>query len=69
MLAATFPGGSARSEIKRRVLMKAEHENESKSALTSGVIEEIVEDLIKKSAIAHELEEEQKIKKFVSGSS
>lgn len=63
MLSVAFPGGSARSEIKRRVLMKAEHENESKSALTSAVIEEIVEDLVNKSIQAHEQAQIEKIKK------
>ena len=46
ILAATFPGGSARTEIKRRILMRSEKGGtESKSALASAVIEEIVEDL------------------------
>lgn len=46
LLASNFPGGSARSEIKRRILMKSEKEGESKSAMTSAVIEEIVAELI-----------------------
>lgn len=46
MLAANFPGGSARTEIKRRVLMRSEKGNEAKSALTSAVIEEIVDELV-----------------------
>lgn len=46
LLAANFPGGSARSEIKRRVMMKSESDTDSKSAMTSAVIEEIVNDLV-----------------------
>lgn len=45
MLAANFPGGSARSEIKRRVMMRAD-KGEAKSALMSAVMEEIVEELV-----------------------
>jgi intracellular multiplication protein IcmB len=51
LLAATFPGGSARGEIKRRVLMRAE-EGEAKAAATSAVIEDIVEELIRNSTAA-----------------
>ncbi len=54
MLAAAFPGGSARNDIKRRVLMKSEKEGDSKSALVSAVIEEIVEDLVEKSEMLNE---------------
>lgn len=46
LLAANFPGGSARSEIKRRVLMKSESDTDSRSAMTSAVIEEIVNELV-----------------------
>lgn len=45
LLASVFPGGSARNEIKRRVLMKADS-GEAKAAATSAVIEEIVEELV-----------------------
>jgi intracellular multiplication protein IcmB len=48
MLAAAFPGGSARSEIKRRVMMKTEQGQESRSALTSNVIDEIVNELVRR---------------------
>ena len=44
MLAQTFPGGSARSEIKRRVLSRASS-GETRGAAASAVIEEIVEEL------------------------
>jgi intracellular multiplication protein IcmB len=46
LLALSFPGGSARNEIKRRVLMRAEA-GEGKGAATSVVIEEIVDELIR----------------------
>jgi intracellular multiplication protein IcmB len=45
MLAANFPGGSARGEIKRRVLMLSE-KGEVRSAAVSQVIEDIVAELI-----------------------
>lgn len=65
MLAAAFPGGSARNEIKRRVMMKSEKEGESKTALTSAVIEEIVEDLVVKAEILREQRDLEKLKKAV----
>lgn len=66
MLAAMFPGGSARNEIKRRVIMKTESDKESRSALTSSVVDEIVEELVKKSEEAHELEKEKNIRSALS---
>lgn len=45
MLAVNFPGGSARGEIKRRVMMLAE-KGEVRSAAISQVIQEIVTELI-----------------------
>ncbi len=45
MLAVNFPGGSARGEIKRRVMMLAE-KGEMRSAAVSQVIEDIVKELI-----------------------
>lgn len=45
MLAVNFPGGSARGEIKRRVMMLAE-KGEVRSAAVSQVIEDIVQELI-----------------------
>lgn len=44
VLASTFPGGSARSEIKRRIMMRAQS-GEARGAATSAVVEEIVEEL------------------------
>ncbi len=48
MLASTFPGGSARNEIKRRILMRASS-GEARNAATSAVIEEIVDELVQSS--------------------
>jgi len=45
MLASNFPGGSARSEIKRRVFQRAES-GETQTAAVGAVIEEIVEELV-----------------------
>lgn len=45
MLAVSFPGGSARNELKRRVLLKSDS-GEAKSATMSAVIDELVEELI-----------------------
>ncbi len=46
VLSIYFPGGSARTEMKRRVLLRAEGEGESRVATAGAVIEEIVEELI-----------------------
>lgn len=48
MLALNFPGGSARSEIKRRIIALAE-KGETRAAAISQVIESIVEELVKAS--------------------
>lgn len=48
MLSLNFPGGSARGEIKRRVLMLAE-QGETRSAAVSQVIEGIVDELVRAS--------------------
>lgn len=45
MLALNFPGGSARTEIKRRVMMLAE-KGEIRSAAVSQVVQEIVNEII-----------------------
>lgn len=46
VLAANYPGGSARDEIKRRVDMYADM-NDPKKAMSSYVIEEIADELVK----------------------
>ena len=64
VLAVAYSGGSARSDIKRRVMMKSESEKDSKTALTSAVIDEIVEELVAKATQAAallELESYQKV--------
>lgn len=48
MLAVAYPGGSARTDIKRRVLMRSEKASEGKSASTSAIIEEIAEELFQR---------------------
>ncbi|MBX2833729.1 MAG: type IV secretion protein IcmB [Micavibrio sp.] len=48
MLAATFPGGSARNEIRRRVLANSE-KGEARAAMISTIITEIVEEMIEES--------------------
>ncbi len=45
MLAVNFPGGSARSEIKRRVMMMAE-KGEARSSAVSQVVQDIVNELV-----------------------
>jgi intracellular multiplication protein IcmB len=45
VLAISFPGGSARSEIKRRVLAKAQA-GDTRGAAVSDVIEQIVEEMV-----------------------
>lgn len=45
LLASNFPGGSARSEIKRRVFTRAES-GETQTTAVGAVIEEIVEELV-----------------------
>lgn len=45
MLAQSFPGGSARTEIRRRVLARS-NAGETRGAASSAVIEEIVEELV-----------------------
>ena len=45
MLAANFPGGSARGEIKRRIMMLAES-GDTRSAAIGAVIDTIVEELV-----------------------
>jgi intracellular multiplication protein IcmB len=55
MLAAAFPGGSARAELKRRVFMLAEQGN-AQSAATSKVVDEIVDELVAASEARAEAE-------------
>jgi intracellular multiplication protein IcmB len=60
MLAAAFPGGSARAEIKRRVF-KLSEDGETQTSATSQIIEEIVEELIKASEDRYEAERQRQL--------
>lgn len=62
ILGLVFPGGSARTEIKRRVMMKSEKEGEAKGAMTSAVIDEIVDELVKKAEQMRSDSESKRIK-------
>lgn len=61
MLASSYPGGSARNDIRRRVLLKSES-GDSRSAMISEVIEEIVEELVEASRKDLKEEAEKRIK-------
>jgi intracellular multiplication protein IcmB len=45
VLATSFPGGSARNEIRRRVLAKSES-GESRGAMISAIVQEMVEEMV-----------------------
>ena len=61
MLASTFPGGSARNEIRRRVLA-ASNEGEPRASMISAVIEEIVNELVAQSRQAEKAETGARVK-------
>ena len=61
MLSMKFPGGSARNEIRRRVLSNSEG-GDSRQAMISGVIETIVKELMAESKKTQELEDAKRIK-------
>ena len=61
MLAASYPGGSARNEIRRRVLAKSES-GEARAAMIGAVIEEIVEEIVELSKKAQKEEAGSRIK-------
>lgn len=62
LLASHYPGGSARNEIRRRVLARSES-GEARSALISTVIEEIVDELVQASKEAVKEESEKRMVK------
>ena len=62
MLASEFPGGSARNEIRRRVLSNSEEGGDSRKAMISSVIEGIVEEMVEKSRESQELEDSKRVK-------
>ncbi len=61
MLAMKFPGGSARNEIRRRVLSDSK-EGDSRQAMISAVLEKIVEEMIEESKESQEAEDSKRIK-------
>jgi intracellular multiplication protein IcmB len=61
MLAAAYPGGSARNEIRRRVLAKSES-GEARAAMIGAVIEEIVNEIVEISKKAQKEEAGSRIK-------
>lgn len=61
MLAASYPGGSARNEIRRRVLARSET-GESRQAMVSTIIEEIVEELVEASKKAQKEEAQNRVR-------
>jgi len=64
MLASAYPGGSARSEIRRRVLARSES-GESRQAMISVIIEEIVEELVEASIKAQKEETVERARALV----
>ena len=61
MLAAAYPGGSARSEIRRRVLARSE-ESDARAAMISAIIEEIVDELVEESKNTQRAELSKRVK-------
>ena len=61
ILAANYPGGSARSEIRRRVLANSE-EGEARAAMISTIIEEIVDELVEKSKLVEKQDTDKRVK-------
>ena len=64
MLAATFPGGSARSEIRRRVLSRSE-DGQARAAMISFIIDELVDEMIATSKEAQKEEAGARAKSLV----
>lgn len=61
MLATAYPGGSARSEIRRRVLARSE-ESDARAAMISAIIDEIVDELVEESKNSQRAELSKRIK-------
>ncbi|MEZ5815330.1 MAG: type IV secretion protein IcmB [Alphaproteobacteria bacterium] len=61
VLAASYPGGSARSEIRRRVLARSE-DGEARAAMISTIIEEIVEEMVEHSKASQKEEAGKRVK-------
>lgn len=62
MLATKFPGGSARNEIRRRVLSNSEKGGDSRQAMISGVIEALVDEMVEESKETQAAEDSKRIK-------
>ncbi len=60
MLASVFPGGSARTEIRRRVLANSES-GDSRNAMISGVIDQIIDELVEESKETQEVEDNKRV--------
>lgn len=60
MLAMKFPGGSARNEIRRRVLAESES-GDSRQAMISAVLEKIVDELVEESRATQEAEDSKRV--------
>jgi len=60
MLAAAFPGGSARSEIKRRIFARSD-DGDAQAAAASEIVSEIVDELIKTSEERYEAERQRQL--------
>jgi len=61
MLAATYPGGSARSEIRRRVLARSD-DGQARAAMISYIINEIVDEMVEASRVAQKEEAVGRVK-------
>ena len=64
MLALTYPGGSARNEIRRRVLSKSES-GESRGAMIGAVIDELVSEMVDGSKQALKEESAGRVKELM----
>lgn len=63
MLASAYPGGSARNEIRRRVLARSE-DNESRAAMISYIIDEIADELVAESKTLQRQQPPKRAKAF-----
>lgn len=61
MLSSNYPGGSARNEIRRRILANSEN-GDSRQAMISAVIEKIVHELVEKSKELQSADDAKRIK-------
>jgi len=61
MLASSYPSGSARNEIRRRVLSRSD-QGEVRSAMIGAIIEEIVDELVQESKEAQKKNTDQRVK-------